>query len=309
MAKPQIDVGIIICNSKYRQKNGEEGILPGVENDFELMKAMLRKQKVLRATNAEDIRETLYKLLEQLRDDEGNESCIQNLHFHFSGHGGEEGSFKNAPNVLIGTNGELFSHNELKNHLWDKWQPEALTITLDCCRGKEMLERGLLGHPDVPKHKNHRTDVRYNYASDLKKLGRTGVLYSTVEGHRSSDGNSLTKELSAVTGRGTKSIPILNLCRAVNISWRERGVMKQASKEDFLQDGDFWSSFMWPRKMTNVAVMILNKKNGGDTDMMTMRRLLGHHDYNVLLLQKRPHPGEAGKPKHLKIDIETSFEL
>ena len=68
------------------------------------------------------------------------------------------------------------------------------------------------------------------------KLGRTGVLYSTVEGHKSSDGNWMTKELSAVTEGGTKSIPILNLCREVNISWRERGVKHQVSKDDFLLD-------------------------------------------------------------------------
>ena len=71
-------------------------------------------------------------------------------------------------------------------------------------------------------------------------------IYATVQDHKSSDGNSLTKELSKVTENGKKSILIRNISRKVNNSWLSRGIEFQASEGLTIERGTNWRDFMWP---------------------------------------------------------------
>ena len=134
-----------------------------------------------------------------------------------------------------------------KNEVWSR----EIILTIDCCRGTEIL------HGDVGKDSSFGVGWRTlshstaRQAVDLGSVRKNSIfeqfftLYATENKHISCDENSLTKELCKVTNAGNEVISILDLCRAVNDSWRKGGIDYQTSQSNKLEIGDNWKTCFW----------------------------------------------------------------
>ena len=242
-----IDVAIIITNYDYKSGHPK---LPGAENDGDMMSKMLQnynkqsnKTVIMTATNV-NVKRELRKFKKKIRGKKGKDRRqIQNLHFHFSGHGEFRETDKSAVHAqhLIGSDGVMLSDFDLKNMLLG-WKAEKITITLDCCRG-----------PATPT-RSCATQTTLGDISSVANQEKIFVLYATLEMHTSSDENSLTKELFKVTEEGGKPIPICDLAEEINNSWKARMiegrmVHPNICKDDMVKVQGNWKDFTWPTEI------------------------------------------------------------
>ena len=253
-----MDVDLIFVNSVY--KNPLYSNLKGVKDDGDMMEKMLKNSysksskriHIVSNEDTNDIREKLQELKE-CPDIKGKQ--IQRLHFHFSGHGVHDRI--EGDNCLVGSGvgSKLLSEIDLKNILLE-WNSQEITMTVDCCRGSATLRgKGLYG--DAGKVENLVSGWRMlshncgqskdlGAVSKVSNMEKIFTLYATENKHTASDANSLTRELNKVTKEGENPILIIGLSKAVNDSWKNRGIDDQTSTNHWVQKGDNWANCLWP---------------------------------------------------------------
>ena len=253
------NVAVLFFNAKYKH-NSPKNNLEYVKTDEACMRTMLEGHNYeLHVINdAEDIKATLQNIEEDIK---AKDKKIGRLHFHFSGHGTRHNNPSHSVDAetklgdfcLIGTGIDLkyYPGYLLKSKLLF-WNPEKLTITLDCCRGEDDLTRCFQMTPEEHIETNERAILTTNkekLASSCSELKKVCILYGTVDRHKAWDRRSFTQELYEVTKKGTKSIAIKDICKEVNKSWSKLKEGKSSSQlciSEMYDDGENWDGYMWP---------------------------------------------------------------
>ena len=148
-----------------------------------------------------------------------------------------------------------------------EWKSKEICLTFDCCRGGWKLSRGKRSDGDAHARKvdddsklepgwktmnlsrGFETNGIGQKVSDLKKIF---TLYATPNQYTSSDGNSLTKELFAVTKEGEDPIAITELAGTVNESWEDRDIVDQISEDHYVKGRGNWKKSFWPVEVDKV---------------------------------------------------------
>ena len=253
--KSKLSIAVMFFNAKYKLKSPLND-LEYVKADEACMRTMLESYDEMYVVNdADNIREELHNIEEEAKM---KEKQIGRLHFHFSGHGMRYDNFQTSVDAdtklgdfcVVGTSLDLklYPGYLLKSKLLS-WKPEKLTISLDCCRGNDDLTRNFNSSGGQPLTRAILTPNEDRLASSNAELKKVCVLYATVDRHKASDKRSFTQELYKVTKKGTKSIPINDICKDVNKSWSgwtEGNGSTQLCTAEIFDDGDNWKGYMWP---------------------------------------------------------------
>ena len=249
------NVGLIILNSDYTKSEtkGKYLYLPSVQDDGPKMAKMLHKYEIDMKSNVQDILRELKLFVQKYEADDSN---IERVHFHFSGHGVhnakvflEDGEKKKATvsqdgtrtsktpvgECLVGTSGKLYSLHDVKHELL-KLQSKTIIISYDCCRSQ-------LRGSDTRGLGSGAVKLQKKEPISNKNQEKIIVLYGSLDGLYAYDSHSFTNQLFKVTEKGNKSIPILKLASVVNESWRDTD---QRCKVDLVEVGDNWADFKWP---------------------------------------------------------------
>jgi len=86
-----------------------------------------------------------------------------------------------------------------------------------------------------------------------KDIERIALIQSTCELHRSSDINSLTRELFSLHQEIALPLPIRIIKRKVNQSWKNKGLAQRCT-DDILETGDSWKNVVWPSGDINEGI-------------------------------------------------------
>ena len=121
---------------------------------------------------------------------------------------------------------------------------KKITITYDACRGVASLSRS-----------GGKRGRNLGASSLISEIENIFWLYATVAKHESSDDESLTKLLYAVTNCGRNSIPIRKLSTLVNESWKKKNI-EQRCKDDMIKGGNNWKDYMWPNGFVQKTIRV-----------------------------------------------------